>query len=290
MRLLIARHLWGVSEANATFFPKAKALGYDAIETPITWSTPEQHAELRQTASANGLDLILMTFTGADGGDGTVESHLASFRRQAETAIKLKPLFINCHSGRDAWSAAESLRFYREIVQIEKDLPCPVAHETHRGRVFFNPWITRDIVSQVPALKLTADFSHWVCVAERLIDDEKDCISLVAEHCLHIHARVGYSEGPQVADPRAPEYAGDVAAHERWWDECWESMAKRGLATAHLTPEFGPPGYMHTLPFTNVPVSDLAAICDWQSKRQAERFAKRYGSASVAGAMTASAG
>ena len=40
-----------------------------------------------------------------------------------------------------------------------------------------------------------------------------------------------------------------------------------------LTPEFGPPPYLHTLPHTNVPVADLAAVCDWMASRQRDRFA-----------------
>ncbi len=76
-------------------------------------------------------------------------------------------------------------------------------------------------------------------------------------------------------DPRDPAYADKLAAHERWWDVCWRSQAARGQAVSTLTPEFGPWGYMPTLPFTNVPVANLADICAWQAKRQAERFAAR---------------
>ena len=55
----------------------------------------------------------------------------------------------------------------------------------------------------------------------------------------------------------------------------WEAQKRRGIRISTLTPEFGPPAYQHTLPFTGVPVSNLEEICDWQARRQAENFARR---------------
>ena len=74
-------------------------------------------------------------------------------------------------------------------------------------------------------------------------------------------------------DPRAPEYARHVEAHERWWAQIWASQASRGFAATSLTPEYGPPLYLHTHPYSNTPVADLDAICRWQAERAAERFA-----------------
>ena len=102
-----------------------------------------------------------------------------------------------------------------------------------------------------------------VCVCERLLDGCEPIIEQAARHCLHVHARVGYAEGPQVPDPRAAEWAGDLGAHEQWWSTVWDAQ------------EFGPPPYLHTLPHTNVPVADLGDVCDWMARRQAERFGSR---------------
>ena len=46
----------------------------------------------------------------------------------------------------------------------------------------------------------------------------------------------------------------------------------RGMQVSTLTPEFGPPPYLHTLPHTNVPVADLADVCDWMSVRERANF------------------
>ena len=58
----------------------------------------------------------------------------------------------------------------------------------------------------------------------------------------------------------------------RWWTEVWNAQLRRGMETVTLTPEFGPPPYQHTLPYSQKPVSDLTDICDWMSVRQAVRF------------------
>jgi len=121
-------------------------------------------------------------------------------------------------------------------------------------------------------LKLTCDFSHWVCVAERLLEDCGDIIQLAAQRCQHLHARVGFEEGPQVSDPRAPEWARHVAVHEGWWDQIWSAQAKRGLEIPTLTPEFGPAPYLPLLPYTQMPVANLSDICDWMAHRQKNRF------------------
>jgi hypothetical protein len=277
MHLQLVRHLWGVTEPLATALPKFKAQGFTAIETPVLWMSPEQRAEFRDLLAQHQLGLVVQIFTGAFDPKAvrTPEVDLESLKQQAADALTLKPLFINAHSGYDAWTLAEMRRFYQASAAFEASLPVPLVHETHRGRCFYSPWIVRELLPELPKLRFTADFSHWCCVAERLIDDQIDIIKAVARQTHHIHARVGHSEGPQVNDPRAPEWAEALAAHERWWDLVWDAQQAAGMTTTTLCPEFGPAGYMQTLPFTNVPVADLMDICTWQAKRQAERFAKR---------------
>lgn len=48
-----------------------------------------------------------------------------------------------------------------------------VYHETHRKRFLHSPWVTRDFLPKFPNLKLVADLSHWVCVAETDTADEE---------------------------------------------------------------------------------------------------------------------
>ena len=206
---------------------------------------------------------------------GGVRAHLVSMKDHIEETLALNPLFINAHSGSDTWSREEAEDFYGAALEMEKSIGIAICHETHRMRYFANPWATRLILEMFPDLKLTCDFSHWVCVAERLLQDCDELIRLAADHCHHVHARVGHEEGPQVSDPRAPEWQNHLKTHERWWDMIWDSQKRRGLETTFLTPEFGPPPYLPTLPHTGLPVADLADICDWMARREAGRYAQR---------------
>ena len=66
--------------------------------------------------------------------------------------------------------------------------------------------------------------------------------------------------------------------HRPHWREagCEVTQQRCGMAVSTLTPEFGPPLYLHTLPYTQAPVADWADICDWQARRQQARFAKKF--------------
>jgi hypothetical protein len=75
----------------------------------------------------------------------------------------------------------------------------------------------------------------------------------------HLHARIGHPEGPQVNDPRAPEWEGAVKAHLEWWDKIAAFKKAEGKPLTVLT-EFGPPDYMPTTPYTRKPLADQWAI------------------------------
>ncbi len=195
-----------------------------------------------------------------------VDAHLASFRAMAAEAQEMGAVLVNSHTGLDAWSLADATRFFRAQVQFERTLPFKVVHETHRRRVFFNPWITRDVLQAVPEVNVNADFSHWAVVGERLYDDPADGAagwnwrgvleSVIAPRTLLVHARVGYAHGPQAPEPFAPEYADALAAHISWWDTIAAARVKAN-EILYVEPEHGPAPYLHTLPYTNVPVADL---------------------------------
>jgi len=206
----------------------------------------------------------------------TVSQHLESFRRQAEASMQCDPLFITVIAGCDAWSISESVDFFGKAIETADQLKVTASFETHRSRSLFNPWVARDILKQLPEMRLTCDFSHWCVVCERLIDTEPDVLALCAERAYHVHARVGYDQGPQVPHPAAPEYQKVVEAHERWWLQIWQSQHRRGLLLSTMTPEFGPDGYLQCQPFTGKPVADLLSINHWMAERQRDRFSKIF--------------
>lgn len=274
MKLKLVRHLWGVDLTHGLecHMPRWRTAGYGALE--VSWRFVPDRPAFLKFLKRNRLDWIPQLYTNDFRPGGSVRTHLSSLREQADQYLKHRPLFFNVHGGSDAWSAAEAEDFYGAALEFERKIGVNIAHETHRQRYFGNPWTTRDLLQKFPGLKLTCDFSHWVCVAERLLEDCSKIIQLAARHCHHIHTRVGYEEGPQVADPRAPEWARHLAAHEAWWDLIWAAQKKRDMKISTLTPEFGPAPYLQLLPYTQTPVADLSDICDWMAGRQKARFNK----------------
>lgn len=259
VRLHLLRHLWGVTTPLPEAFATFAARGYVGVEATLRNDPPL----VKSLAAAHGLQVSGMVYTAGDGAD----AHFDSLRMQVDRWLDLGATQINAHSAKDAWPIAQSIEFYGRCVEYERSLPIQVTHETHRGRAFFNPWATRDILAQVSGVRLCCDYSHWVCVAERLLDDCDDIFALAAMHCGHLHARVGYEQGPQVPDPSAPEYARHLEAHERWWRMIYDAQTAAGRDALTVVPEFGPPGYLHTMPHTNEPVADLDDVVEWMSGR-----------------------
>jgi hypothetical protein len=271
MNLLLSRHLWGTPAPYLPALQQYKEQGFSVIESSLLYLAEPKQQFIEQL---NMLDLrwIPMVFTEGK----TVADHIDSLKQQIDEVIDEKPLFINAHSGRDAFTFSESMEFFTAALQIEKDYGIAIAHETHRSRILFNPWITRDILLELPELQLCCDYSHWVTVCERLIDDQLDILALCAKHALHIHARVGHEQGPQVSDPRAPEFAAHVAAHEKWWKMIWLSQHERKFESSTLTPEFGPWPYLPCSPYSQEPLASQADICLWQAQRQRDNFTQLF--------------
>ncbi len=163
-------------------------------------------------------------------------------------------------TGSDSWPWEQQRWFWDRVLDLAVASPLPVSFETHRSRSLADPWRIGAWLDRYPGLRLTADISHWCVASERLMTPELAPIQAMADRVDHLHARVGHAQGPQVSHPFAPEHAGALAAHRACWRLFAERARQRGRPRLTLTPEFGPDGYMPTLPFTDQPVADLLAI------------------------------
>jgi hypothetical protein len=130
-----------------------------------------------------------------------------------------------------------------------------IVHETHRGKFSFCAQSTARYLEADPNLRLAADFSHWCVVSESFLEDQDEAVSLAIGRTDHIHARIGYPEGPQVSDPRAPEWSQALEAHLAWWDRIIAGHKNKKTPLLTITPEFGPAPYMPSLPYTRQPVA-----------------------------------
>jgi len=276
MKLHVFKTLWGHQGSLEQAIQDCHQKGFNGIEGPAPLTTSERRDFKTRLAEAR-LDYIAEICTAGSyvpDRQASVAEHLDSLGRQAEAALECQPRFLTVIAGCDAWGLGQSVDFFGEAIARGERLGVAISFETHRSRSLFNPWATRDVLRQLPKLQLTCDFSHWCVVCERLIDSEPEVLALCAERAFHVHARVGYDQGPQVAHPAAPEYAPALAAHERWWSQIWVSQQARGFSASTLTPEFGPDGYLHTLPYTGSPVADVGEINAWMAAREKQRFAE----------------
>lgn len=286
MELLLLRSVWSGPTDLDALIEQTVTAGFDGIEGPIPKNKTERQ-RLRQHLRDRNLAFIAEVATGTDPNsshdwwvpqrDRTVADHLSDLKWTVDQAQEMGARFVSTMCGYDGWSWQQNLDFFGQAIALEQTSGIPISFETHRSRSLFNPWITRDLLGVFPDLKLTCDFSHWCVVCERLIDSEWDILEHCAERALHIHCRVGYPQHPQVPDPRAPEYAAALTAHERWWSLIWNAQTRRGLTQMTMNPEFLWDGYMQTLPFTNQPVGDVWAITCWMAQRQRQKFAEWQG-------------
>ena len=276
MQLKLFKTLWGFDGDYLKAVKEAVADGFDGIEGPAPTDTVVRN-EFAAAMKEAGLSYILEICTGGDyvpDRKASVAVHLSAFEQGFAGAEELKPLFVTSMAGCDAWPEGQSIEFFQQGMLMAAEHNLTLCYETHRSRSLFNPWTTQRIVEALPQIRLTADFSHWCVVCERLIDTEMDVLEAIAANIHHVHARIGYDQGPQVPHPAAPEYTEALAAHQRWWEVIWNSQRQRGYTLTTMTPEFGPDGYLHQLPFTRAPVADLRDINNWMVTTEQRHFAE----------------
>jgi sugar phosphate isomerase/epimerase len=256
MKLRFICTAWGMEALDAPAkVRKAKAAGFDGLETGIPVD-PKERRELRAVLDDTGMLLVAQEYTmGAD-----AAAHARSFEDQYRRAAVMHPLLVNSQTGRDIFPLEQNLEIFSTAARLEKELGVPVAHEIHRSRVTFSTLSTMALIDAVPDVRLTADFSHWCCVHETLLEDQEESMKRAIAHAYHIHARVGHAESPQVTDPRAPEWEKEVNAHVKWWQSIVDARKAKGADSLTICPEFGLPNYMVTLPGTGKPVADQWAV------------------------------
>jgi len=252
MRIIYGKSKWEMwDDPLEVFLQRVKESGFEATEIYLQ-SLKEKPPEITALHAQSGLHLIGQILTQGF----TPREHRTSLEQQFELALQCGVVFINSHMGRDIYSFAENLQLFERAIALSVASGVPIRIETHRGRPTYSAIETRHFLEALPELQLTADFSHWMVVHESDLSDQAENLDLAIERSRYVHARVGYAEGPQVPDPRAPEWRSAVDAHLKLWQRIVDRHKYDGRESLYLTPEFGPPAYMHTLPFSNQPVAD----------------------------------
>ena len=253
MKLIFGKSKWEMwDDPLEVFLQRVKDSGFDATEIYLG-SLHESPAEIARLHDNYGLGLIGQILTQGQ----SYQDHIKSFETQFGFAAQCQVEFINSHTGRDIFSFEENVEIFQRVTRLSHSSGIPILIETHRGRPTYSAIETRKYLETVPELRLTADFSHWMVVHESGLDDQHENLELAISRAGYVHARVGYAEGPQIPDPRAPEWQHAVERHLGLWQQIIDQYKKDGKESLYITPEFGPPAYMHTAPFTNQPVGDV---------------------------------
>ena len=251
--LLFMQTDWGFQGTTDQFCAAAKKEGYEGIE--VWWpQKSEDQKSLFEAAKKHNLQIGFL----CGGYQANPEEHFSLFKKNLD-AICInsyqKPIYINCHSGKDYFTYEQNKQFIDYTIAKAKSTGIPIYHETHRGRMMFAAPTTRNFAEKHPDLRLTLDISHWCTVHESLLSDQKETIDYLLKRVEHIHSRIGHPEGPQINDPRAPEWENTVKAHLAWWDKVIANKKEKGERITILT-EFGPADYMPTLPYTRQPLAN----------------------------------
>ena len=264
-KILFFQTDWGNTLPMDAFLAKAKAAGYDGVELWMP-AGEDKKRSLKEGLKKYELDVIFLHGTARN---LPFEEALRVYEVGLQEILAWKPVKVNSHTGNDFWPLEQNLAFIELGDRYAKQVGIPVLHETHRGRFSYTLPEAVAMLRNFSNLKYTLDVSHWMVVHERLLTESDPLLQEIFPSVDHIHARVGFAEGPQVPNPAAPEWKNEVKAHLDIWEKIIRSRTGKVFT---VTTEFGPPPYMATVPFTNQPLADQWEANVWMMNALKYRF------------------
>src|SRR3972149_7967605 len=157
--------LWGMNKPTLEDNLKViKDAGFEGVEMIVPDDCAGRN-RLGVLLNENGLDLVAQVR--AEG--ATADVQIESLKKGLGEVLGLNPLLVNVHCGKDFWHFKENRRGIASTQSIAAEREIKVLHETHRGRAAFCTTATMYIIDAVPEIRFTADFSHWCCVHNSLL-------------------------------------------------------------------------------------------------------------------------
>jgi sugar phosphate isomerase/epimerase len=269
MKILFFCPLWGNKDIPIKeFVSKVKNAGYDGVELSLSLDKTEREKVISAIKIADLLyigqhwETVTLDF----------EEHRKAYTDRLYNLAKGNPIFIDSQTGIDFFSFEENMELVDAASAFTSDTGIQVVHETHRGKFTFAAHITRQFLEANPDLRIGADFSHWCNVAESLLENQEETLNFAIARADHIHARVGFQEGPQIPDPRAPEWKLVVEKHVSWWERILHRAKNENREYFTISPEFGPYPYMTILPYTKQPIADQWEVNVYMMNMLKDRF------------------
>ena len=245
---------WGSSHLSLEeFITKVKDAGYNGVEMNIPFD--EAYSSLlRSLLKKHKVSLIAQQWLPPE--KEKVEDYCKKMEKYLYHLASFQPVFINSHTGKDYYSFEENCKIFELAQKVSEETGIKIIHETHRGRALYSTSASKSYFQKFPELRINADFSHWCCVSESLLQEQEDFMNEAIQRSDYLHARVGSEESPQVNHPKAKENEKALKAHLGWWKKIILNAMKSGANEFWICTEFGPEPYLQTLPFTNLPVAN----------------------------------
>jgi sugar phosphate isomerase/epimerase len=271
MNIKLLSPFWGHEHLPLeSFLDKIKGAGYDGFDTWV----PDDLREKRLLFDyLQQQELYIVTHQHSASGS-TFKAFCDSFLANLHTCAEPNPILITSHTGRDYFTLDQNLALIDIAQEFSAKTGIIVSHETHRGRSGYSPQMMEVILQARPDIAITADLSHWVCVTESMLENFQPVVEKTIQRSRHIHARVGFEQGPQVPDPSAPEWAYALDKFTRWWDQIVHVNAQLNVKLMPITTEFGPAPYMPMIPFINKPVADQFQVNCFMKDLLANRYSQ----------------
>lgn len=265
---------WGSEQISwDVFCRKVKDEGYDGVEYGIPNDVAVKELDEAWNNFENyGLEVIPQHYGTYD---AVFSRHFDNYAGWLEMVRPYRALKIDSQTGKDYFSFEQNKQLIDRAAEHSRITGVEVFHETHRNKFTFACHITAEYLRRIPELQITLDASHWVNVAESFLEDQQEAMDLAIMRTEHIHARVGYPEGPQVPDPAAPEWNEALQHHLNWWDKVIQRKRSESDSLVTITPEFGPYPYMVHLPYSQKPISDQWANNVYMMNMLKKRYQSR---------------
>jgi sugar phosphate isomerase/epimerase len=259
MRIRYSHTYWGSDHLNPADFVKAIAeAGYEGMELflipgdEISRAFMKALDEIRKQIPDFYLVLLQLHFPD----NGSVEDYLIGAKRNLEELAALQPDFINSHTGADFFSFDDNCRSIDILSNASVKTGVKVYHETHRGRFSFHAPTLLPYLEKFPEMELVGDLSHFCTVSESMLHGQEEILKTIFPRIAHVHARIGFEQGPQVNNPAAPEWASHEEKFLGWWKEIAHTRKQLGKKSLSFTTEFGPAPYLPLEPFSQKPLSN----------------------------------
>ena len=220
---------WGSEDIEwDSFLPQVKEAGYSGIEWFPNGENVDSEKIVRLLMKYNLQHSIVMAVTGEFSG---FQKYLKDLEIQLSFLVEigkgvLPPLFISAQVGREFFNLEEINLCLECCRQISKDSGIPVYQETHRNKWPYAVHILPPVLRNNLDVLLTLDVSHWFCVSESYLENQQEALQLAISRTRHVHARIGHTQGSQVANPAWVEYQDALQAHLNVWDQ-WISNKKK---------------------------------------------------------------